>query len=92
MQKYKIIISEGCTSFYTEVNGKLTSGEGSDVMDDNEKKEFLEYLLSKIREGVEECSIDLNSVINLFQYDDWERDNHPCDQCGDSVSRTIWNI
>lgn len=92
MTKYKIIISEGCTAFYTTVNDKLTYGEGVSVMSDDERKEFLEYLLVKIREGVEDNTIDLNTVINIFQYDEWEQDDDTCEQCGDSVNRTIWNL
>lgn len=91
--KYNIIISEGCTSFYTEVNGKLTSGEYEPTtMTREEIDGFVDYLLGKVKEGINDQTIQLDDLIKLFQYDDMEYDEHSCEQCGDTVLRTIWNI
>jgi hypothetical protein len=53
---------------------------------------MLNYLLEKIKEGIGEQTILLEEVVRLFQYDDYEHDPHVCDQCGDTVSTTTWNI
>lgn len=85
--KYKIKKSEGCTAYYTEINGKLIQH-----FSEHELYEFTEYLLHKIGEGIDDNTIALESLFNLFQYDDYKYDGKPCDQCGDSVWVTIWNI
>ena len=91
--KYNIIISEGCTAFYTEVNGKTIGGEHEPTrMTDDEIDEFIDYLLVKVKEGIKNQEISIDSLIRAFQYDDWESDDEPCEQCFDTVHRTIWNI
>lgn len=91
--KYNIVIGEGCTAFYTEINGKTIGGEYEPTrMTDEEVDEFIDYLLNKVKEGIKEHTICIDDLIKIFQYDDWECDKYPCDQCGDSASRTIWNI
>lgn len=90
---YKIIISEGCTAFYTEINGKMWSTEYEPAqMSLEEKNQFIDHLLSKLKEGVLEGSIDVDSIIKHLVEDDVEYDDHVCDQCGDTVTRYIWNI
>jgi hypothetical protein len=93
MPKYNIIISEGCTAFYTEVNGKTVGGSYEPTrLSADEENELVDYLLIKVKEGISESTIGLNELIGLFQYDESEYDDHACDQCGDTVSRTIYNI
>jgi hypothetical protein len=91
--KYNIIISEGCTAFYTDVNGKTVGGSYEPTrLTEKEETELIDYLLSKVKEGIVENTISLDSLIGLFQPDDYEMDSDSCEQCGDTVSRTIYNI
>jgi hypothetical protein len=85
--KYKFIETTGCTAFDFTVNEKSFS-----VLSTTEYDEMLNYLFEKIKEGIGEQTILLENVIHLFQYDDYEHDPHVCEQCGDSVSTTTWNI
>jgi hypothetical protein len=85
--KYTFVETTGCTAFDFSANGKSLSD-----LTNEEKDEILEYLLLKIKEGVQEQAILLENVVQLFQYDDYEHDDHVCEQCGDTVSTTTWNI
>jgi hypothetical protein len=85
--KYKFIETTGCTAFDFTVNGKSFS-----ELSKKEYDEMLNYLFLKIKEGISEQTILLENVVQLFQYDDYEYDPHICEQCGDTVSTTTWNI
>jgi len=85
--KYKFEEVTGCTAFNFLVNGNSLS----DIAE-NDQDEILDYLFVKIKEGIKENTIQLESVVQLFQYDDYEYDDHVCEQCGDTVSTTTWNI
>lgn len=85
--KYKFEEITGCTAFNFLINGESISDISSEKQD-----EILEYLLVKIKENVKEQAIQLTNIVQLFQYDDYEYDDHVCDTCGDTVSTTTWNI
>ncbi len=85
--KYKFVETTGCTAFDFTVNDKSFSDVSKSEYD-----EMLNYLFEKIKEGVGEQTILLEDVVKLFQYDDYEYDPHVCEQCGDTVSTTTWNI
>lgn len=70
---YKIVISEGCTAFYTEINGKMWSTEYEPAqMSLDEKNQFIDYLLSKLKEGVMEGCIDVDTLIkHLVEDETW---------------------
>lgn len=85
--KYKFEEVTGCTAFNFLVNGNSLSD-----IPKNDQDEILDYLFVKIKEGIKENTIQLESVVQLFQYDDYEHDDHVCEQCGDTVSTTTWNI
>jgi len=85
--KYKFEEVTGCTAFNFLVNGNSLSD-----IPKNDQDEILDYLFVKIKEGIKENTIQLESVVQLFQYDDYEHDDHVCGQCGDTVSTTTWNI
>ena len=90
--KYKIEINQGCTAYGTVVNGKDWSGEyPATTMTEEERNEFYEYLLSKIKEGYDDGSICIDDLIRLFHYDgcSW---GPVCDQCGDSVMTESWEL
>jgi hypothetical protein len=82
-----IVISEGCTAFYTLVDDKDIND-----MKPEERNVFIDTLLAKLKAGILENAVSIDSVIKCFNYDDYEHDANVCDQCGDTVSRTIWNI
>lgn len=69
------------------VNGKLIS-----ELSEEEYNKMLDYLFLKVKEGLSEQTILIENVIDLFQYDDYEYDDHVCEQCGDTVFTTTWNI
>ncbi len=83
----KIIITDGCVAGDTTIDG-FSIGE----FDKKQFEDFLDKVLAKVREDVMEHAIAINSVIELMQYDNYESDEEPCDQCGDSVSTTTWEI
>ena len=85
--KYKFEEVTGCTAFDFLVNGKSLSD-----IPKNDQDEILDYLIIKIKEGIKENTIQFQNVVQLFQYDDYEHDDHVCGQCGDTVSTTTWNI
>jgi len=85
--KYKIVETTGCTAFDFSINGKSISEYHKEELD-----EVLDYLFIKVKEGLKDNTILFENVVRLFQYDDWEHDPNVCEQCGDTVSTTIWNI
>ena len=80
----KIVISTGCTSFYTLVDGRS--------LDDVNIDEVLDVILPQIRKGVKAGEIQFDSVVRLFQCTDIETDATTCDQCGDTVYRELYDI
>jgi hypothetical protein len=87
MTKYKIEIVEGCTAFDTVINGVS-------VVDipENEKEEVVNYLIDQLKESYKRGEVTLESLIQNFQYDDYECDDHRCESCGDYCSSTTYNI
>jgi len=85
--KYKFIETTGCTAFDFTVNNRSFS-----ELSEEEYNEMLDYLFVKVKEGLSEQTILLENVVHLFQYDDYEYDPNICEQCGDTVSTTTWNI
>jgi hypothetical protein len=85
--KYKFVETTGCTAFDFSVNDRSFSD-----MSVQEYNEMLDYLFLKLKEGIGEQTILLGDVVKLFQYDDYEYDDHVCETCGDTVSTTTWNI
>ena len=85
--KYKFEETTGCTAFNFTVNDRAFS-----ELSDKEYSEMLDYLFLTVREGINEQTILLEQVVQLFQYDNYEYDPNICEQCGDSVSTTTWHI
>lgn len=85
--KYKFVETEGCTAFDFTVNDRPVGD-----MSEKEYNEMLEYLFVKIKEGIDEQTVRFRDIVSLFQYDNYEYDPNICEQCGDSVSTTTWNI
>lgn len=80
----KIVISEGCMAYGFSV-------DGVDLSDFGEPK-LVEYLLPKIKEGLDNGTITINKVIELFQYDNCDFSDSSCETCGDVVTTTTWEI
>lgn len=85
--KYKFVETTGCTAFDFTVNDRSFS-----ELSEQEYNDMLNYLFEKIKEGISEQTILLADVIHLFQYDDYEYDPEPCEQCNDYRSSFTWNI
>lgn len=83
----EIKIAEGCTAYCTLVDDKRI-----DQMKDDEIRAFIDYLLLKVKEGIMDGTISFNRLIELFQYDKYEEAEHTCEQCGDTVTTTTWNL
>jgi hypothetical protein len=91
ISKYKIVKSEGCTSFGTTVNGQDIYGE-YDPMSQTQIDELVDYLCEKFKEKLKDNLVSIEDLIACFQYDSYETEDGQCDTCGDSVSYTTWNI
>lgn len=85
--KYKIKITEGCTAYGTEINDRPEH-----ELLQSERDEFLDYLMLELRKGIENGTVSLNTVIQNFQYSEFGNEDGYCDQCGDTVGWTIWEI
>jgi hypothetical protein len=85
--KYKFEQVTGCTAFGFYVNEEPISD-----IPEEKQEEILDYLFLKIKEGIKENTIQFESVVELFQYDDYEYDPEPCSQCFDTVQTTTWLI
>jgi hypothetical protein len=85
--KYKFVETDGCTAFDFTVNDKSVGD-----MSEQEYNEMLEYLFVKIKEGIDEQEVRFRDLVSLFQHDEYEYDSEPCEQCGDTVTTTTWNI
>ncbi len=85
--KYKIEEVTGCTAFDIRVNDRPIS-----ELSKEEHEQMLDYLFLKAREGLNEQAIVFEQILHLFQYDDYEHDPEPCEQCFDTIQTTTWNI
>jgi hypothetical protein len=85
--KYKIEIIEGCTAFDTVVNGVSVID-----ISENEKEEIVNYMIDQLKESYKRGEVTFESLIQNFQYDDYECDSEPCSQCFDHRSSTTYNI
>ena len=61
-------------------------------MPKEKQEEIVDYLLVKLKEEFKVGSVLIDQIVGIFQYDDYENDPEPCDQCGDTVQTTTWTI
>lgn len=85
--KYKFEQIDGCVAFNFLVNGETLAD-----LSEEKQEEILDYLLAKFKEEFKQKSVAISSLVELFQYDNYDYDDYECDQCGDRVSTTTWNI
>ena len=83
----KIEVIAGCTAYNTLIDDVSLSDKSKD-----EQIQILDTILAKIKEDVLSGGININSVIDLVQYDKYVNDNEPCEQCGDCITTTTWHI
>jgi hypothetical protein len=79
----KIVKSEGCTAFYTRVDGK-----DLDELTVEEKEILLAKLIKIYR--LHGINTMINLMLDNIEYDG-ESGGH-CDQCGDTVYRQIYDL
>jgi hypothetical protein len=82
----KVVQTYGCTAASFTVDGV----EVNDLTDE-EKQKFEDVLFANLREALRDHSLTHERLVECLQYDDYET-SEPCDQCGDSVSTTTWNL
>lgn len=80
----KVVISTGCLSFYTLIDGKPISEHNMDKV--------LDHILSQVRAGIKDGTIAFDSLVELFQYTSSETYKECCEQCGDCVTRVTYEI
>jgi len=85
--KHKFVKTEGCTAYDFTVDGESLN----DISRDKEF-EIFDDLMEKIWLAFEKKDIGIQDIVEMFEYDDYKYDKEPCDQCGDTVSRTFWEI
>jgi len=91
--KYKIEINEGCRSFSTIVNDISWSGEDPRYCCSQEQQhECIDYLVEKLRAELKSGNIHIDSLIRMFDYEDYETSDYSCDTCGDTTSTTTWEL
>lgn len=85
--KYLFEEVTGCTAFNFYVND-----EPFYSLSEERQEEILDYLLVKLKEEFKANAIQINQIVEMFQYDDYKNDPEPCGQCGDTIQTTIWKI
>ena len=89
--EYEVKIFTGCTSYGMTVNGKSWGGEYN-LMSDEEKEKFVNFLCDEFKRQLKENSVDIQDFVQCFGYEDSNWDSHPCETCGDTTSETIWKF
>lgn len=85
--KYKFKETQGCTAFGFTVNDK-----DIDDISKEEVNEIIDYLCQKMKEKVEDHTMQLQDIVRSFIPDEYGGDKEPCDQCGDKVHWEIWEL
>lgn len=83
----KILKSEGCTAFYTMIDGVELSDLSA-----AEQDKIVDVLFGQIKIGLKDGTVLFNNLLEVLQPDESEYEEVSCDQCGDSISRKIWNF
>ena len=82
----KIEVYQGCTANDTVIDGKSVSD-----MTSSERDMIVEELLQKAKEAIMRNEVQMIDLIEMFQYEDFTV-GPMCDQCGDNVTTTIYNL
>lgn len=85
--KYKFEEVTGCTAFNFLVND-----EPFYDLPKEKQEEIVDYLLVKLKEEFKAKAVQINQIVDLFQYDDYDSTSEPCSQCFDCIQSTTWYI
>jgi hypothetical protein len=85
--KYKFEETIGCTAQCLLVNDSPFYDLSTE-----EQEEIVDYLLTQIKESYKGHGVILSDLLHLLQYSDYKVDKDYCDQCGDSVATTTWEV
>jgi hypothetical protein len=83
----KIIKTEGCTSYDWTFDGRRLSEIAPE-----ELEQIFIYLCLKFKEQMKDGTLSITNLVDVFYCDEYERDEYPCEQCGDCASTTTWEI
>ena len=74
--------------------GESWTIDGKDLreMDKTETDNFVQYLLIKMQDHINDGSLFVTDLIRLFQYSELDFDSESCDQCGHTTSTTTWEV
>ena len=86
-KEYKATLTEGCIAYSFQVNDMLWEDVELD-----ERGDFLDALADWVGEKIRREEIDPQEIVLLFNPNEFEQDEEPCEQCGDTVSRQSWSI
>lgn len=85
--KFKFEKIEGCTAFNFLVNG-----DSFYDLSEDKQKEIVDYLFERLKEAYINKEVDIQGLCENFSPTDYEYEKDPCDQCGDNVSTTTWEL
>jgi hypothetical protein len=83
----KFVQTEGCVAYGWSIDGKSLQDFSKE-----ERDEIFDYLIIKLKERMDDNNICLTDLVKVFHYDDYDYEPISCDQCGDSVATTTWEI
>lgn len=83
----KFVKTEGCVAYGWSIDGKSLEDFSKEEQD-----KIFNYLIAKLEEKWKIRDICLTDLVEVFHYDDYDYDPIACDQCGDNVSTTTWEI
>lgn len=82
----KFEITQGCTAYDFTVDGKRYND-----LPQEEKAKIIDHVLANVKQKILENHLAFDGIIEHFKYDSHEV-GPKCEQCGDSVTRTVINI
>ena len=80
----KIEETTGCTADYLAVNGI----DIKDMTKDEISKIYLKLMVHLLMKDDK----NILDLLSLIEYDSFEMDEEPCEQCGDYMQTTVWKL
>lgn len=87
MKPIEVVITTGCTA-----GGIMFDGVQWGDLTPDAQKLYYDRLCVKLWEAMQRGESQINDLVECFQYDDYQSDEHPCDQCGDTVITTTYKL
>ena len=82
----KIEKVQGCTSHSFTIDGKKWIDCSKE-----EQKQIKDKMLEAVSQAIDEGCLRIDDFITILEYDD-EEYGETCEQCGDYVITTVWDI